>query len=159
MPRPNPLRTSQSEDNLARRIAYERERMGSTYDGLAARLTRAGCAIQSSAIYKIEKATPRRRITVDELVAFAEVFGVSVGDLLLPPEAVKDRAVAEVLDRLTAARLAYERARAEMESVTEQVTRELAALGIVLGDVTSGPGWIIADVAGRPADPDGDGRG
>lgn len=49
-------------------------------------MTNAGCAIQASGLYKIEKAG--RRITVDELVAFSQVFGVPVEQLLLPPEAV-----------------------------------------------------------------------
>lgn len=44
-------------------------------------MTDAGCPIQGSAIYKIEKADPPRRITVDELVAFATVFETSAVDL------------------------------------------------------------------------------
>lgn len=86
MPRPNPARTIDSERALARRIAYEREKEDMTYDGLAARMTSVGCPIQGSAIYKIEKAG--RRITVDELVAFALVFKTSVANLLKPVEHV-----------------------------------------------------------------------
>lgn len=85
MPRTTP-RPLASEDAVARRIAYERERRDYTYEGLAHRVTQAGCPINGSAIYKIEKAEPRRRITVDELVAFAAVFEISLDDLLLPPE-------------------------------------------------------------------------
>lgn len=86
MPRPNPPRAIGGERDLARRIGHERESRGMTYEGLAALMTKAGCPIQPSAIYKIEKAEPPRRITVDELVAFAEVFAVPVQNLLLPPE-------------------------------------------------------------------------
>lgn len=86
MPRPNPPRSLRSETNLARRVAHERDRLGWTYEGLAKRMTDAGCSIQPSAIYKIEKADPPRRITVDELVAFAVVFETSVEDLLKPLE-------------------------------------------------------------------------
>jgi hypothetical protein len=44
----------------------------------------AGCAIQPSALYKVEKGDPPRRITVDELVALATVFELEVSDLLRP---------------------------------------------------------------------------
>ena len=87
MPRPNKRRDVLAEDNLARRIAAERDARGWTNDGLASRMTAAGCALTGSAIFKIEKATPRRRIVVDELVVFAKVFGLSIEQLLLPPEA------------------------------------------------------------------------
>lgn len=86
MPRPNRARTVAAERTLARRIAHEREARGWSPEGLASRMTRAGCSINLSAIYKIEKADPPRRITVDELVGFAEVFGIPVQDLLLPAE-------------------------------------------------------------------------
>lgn len=86
MPRPNAPRTIASERGLARRVAHERETRGMSYEALASRMTSVGCAINATAIYKIEKADPPRRITVDELVAFSEVFGVPVQELLLPPE-------------------------------------------------------------------------
>ena len=98
MPRPNKPRSIASERSLARRVAVERERRGWSYDGLASRMGQVGCAIQSSAIYKIEKSDPPRRITVDELVGFAEVFAIPVQHLLMPPEiAAKER----LLDLLT----------------------------------------------------------
>lgn len=86
MPRPNQPRSIASEEALARRIAHEREARGMSYDGLASRMTKAGCPIQPSGLYKIEKAG--RRITVDELVALSQVFNIPVDRLLLPPEAV-----------------------------------------------------------------------
>ena len=86
MPRPNPGRLAVEEDRLARRIAYERERREMTYEGLALRMTQAGCPTNASALYKIEKQQPRRRITVSELVALGSVFGVEIADLLTPPE-------------------------------------------------------------------------
>jgi len=97
MPRPNKPRDVLAEDNLARRIAAERDARGWTNDGLAKRMTDVGCAMTGSAIFKIEKGEPRRRIVVDELVAFARVFGLSIGDLLLPPELAAERAVGELL--------------------------------------------------------------
>ncbi|MEU4287799.1 helix-turn-helix transcriptional regulator [Kribbella sp. NPDC026596] len=97
MPRPKPARQLESERNLAERIRYERERKGWSYAGLAARLTNAGCAIDQSALYKIEKSDPPRRITVDELVGFAAVFGIAIEDLLLPLEVALDREVRGLL--------------------------------------------------------------
>lgn len=86
-----------AEEHLARRIAAERDAKGWTNDGLAKRMTDAGCPMTGSAIFKIEKGEPRRRIVVDELVAFAAVFGIPVDQLLLPPEAMVSR---EVVARL-----------------------------------------------------------
>ena len=56
-----------------------------TYEGLAARMTRAGCPINASALYKIEKADPPRRITVDELVSLRKVFEMELADLVVDP--------------------------------------------------------------------------
>lgn len=104
MPRPNPGRLIASEASLAKRIAYEREARGMSYDGLASRMTQAGCPINGSALYKIEKGDPPRRITVDELVALSRVFEIKLPGLLNPPETVlnkdlvvKLRAMAEAL--------------------------------------------------------------
>ena len=104
MPRPNPLRSLQSEANLARRIAHERESRGWTYDGTAKRLTDAGCAIQGSAIYKIEKANPPRRISVDELVAFGKVFDLEVDELLVPINVLLSKDAARLFGQWTEAR-------------------------------------------------------
>jgi transcriptional regulator with XRE-family HTH domain len=85
MPRPNKRREIFAEDHLAQRIAAERDARGWTNDGLAKRMTDAGCPMTGSAIFKIERAVPRRRIVVDELVAFAKVFAVPMEELLIPP--------------------------------------------------------------------------
>lgn len=97
MPRPNRPREVLAEDNLARRIAAERDARGWSNDGLAQRMTEAGCAMTGSAIFKIEKGQPRRRIVVDELVAFAKVFGVAVDNLLLPPEVLLSGHLADLV--------------------------------------------------------------
>lgn len=85
MPRPNKGRTLYSEQALAERVAAERALRGWTFDELAQRMTDAGCAINGSAVYKIEKGRPRRRITVDEHVAFSRVFELPLEELLTPP--------------------------------------------------------------------------
>lgn len=101
MPRPNQPRSLQSEANLALRIAHEREARGWTYEGMAKRMTDVGCAIQSSAIYKIEKGDPPRRVTVDELVAMSAVLGIDLPELLLPMEVVQSREQVALVEQLT----------------------------------------------------------
>lgn len=101
MPRPNPQRSIASEQSLARRLAYERETRGMSYEGLALRMTKAGCPINASALYKIEKGDPPRRITVDELVALSRVFEVPLADLLQPPEKVLNRELLGLLKRMS----------------------------------------------------------
>lgn len=88
MARPNRQRAIGSERALARRIQWERENRGWSYDGLASRMTQVGCPIQPSALYKVEKADPPRRITVDELVALARVMELDINELLRPLEEV-----------------------------------------------------------------------
>ncbi len=121
MARPNRPRSIKGESNLAQRIQREREYRGLSYEALAKAMTDAGCSIQGSAIYKIEKGDPPRRITVDELIALARVFEVDVEDLLTPVEVLRtqrgkqllkeieegDRVLIDALRRLTNAYLEY----------------------------------------------------
>lgn len=101
MPRQSRERGSGAEANLARRVEYEREKRGLSYEALAKAMTDTGCKIQGSAIYKIEKAEPPRRITVDELTAFADVFtDGNVAELLKPMELVEQERAAELLESL-----------------------------------------------------------
>jgi len=101
MPRPNKPRSMQNEANLARRIAYERGARHWTYKEVAARMTAAGCAMQPSAVQKIEATGGRpRKISVDELVAFASIFDTDVPGLLQPVEAVEEREAAALLQRV-----------------------------------------------------------
>lgn len=98
MPRPNPPRAIGGEVQLARRIAFERDRHNMTYEGLASRMNKAGCPIQPSGLYKIERGKPPRRILVDELLALAECFNTTVEQLLRPIELVLDEELASLVD-------------------------------------------------------------
>jgi transcriptional regulator with XRE-family HTH domain len=84
VPRPGPPKSIGGEDDLALRIQREREKRGWSTAGLAQRMTEVGCPLNQSAIWKIENGQPRRRITVDEAIAFARVFGMTFEDLLIP---------------------------------------------------------------------------
>lgn len=100
MARQNALRSIKGESNLASRIRIEREGRGWSYEALAKRLTDIGCSINGSAIYRIEKGEPPRRIAVDELIALAQVFGASVEDLLTPIEVIRKTQAKAVLKEL-----------------------------------------------------------
>lgn len=128
MPPRNPTRPLLTEAALAQRIAYEREKHGMTYEGLARRMTDAGCPINQSALYKIEKGEPRRRITVDELVALSVVFSVPVGELLLPLEAAHSRHLADLLIAWNNARATEADAFAALRAAKETVERARVAL-------------------------------
>ncbi len=99
MPRHNPPRSLAGEDHVAERVAYEREARGWSYETLAKRMTEAGVPMNQSAIQKIEKGNPRRRITVDELLGFAKVFGTNVSDLLLNRAIGEDAHAAQLFQR------------------------------------------------------------
>ena len=100
MSRQNPLRSIGGEANLARRIERERTARGLSYEALAKQLTAVGCSMSGSAIYKIERAEPPRRITVDELIALAQVFDTTVDDLLIPVEVLEREYAQELLKDL-----------------------------------------------------------
>lgn len=121
MPRPNQPRDVFAEDHLAQRIKLEREKRGWTYEGLAKRMTDVGCPINQSALYKVEQAQPRRRITVDELVALARVFEVSVEDLLTDPKLLAVRAVVPLLSE-------WQDLKARRYRVLEEVKRRQAEI-------------------------------
>ena len=82
----NPGRTLGSERVVAARLAKERKARGWTYENIAKRMDSEGCPIQLSALHKIEKGDPPRRITLDEAIALANVLGVSLEELVVPIE-------------------------------------------------------------------------
>jgi len=127
MPRPNKRREIFAEDHLAKRIAAEREARGWTNEGLAKRMSDSGCPMTGSAIFKIEKAEPRRRIVVDELVAFAKVFELPLDELLLAPEAVANREVARLVVGWNKADQAADAARAAREAAWKELQDYIAA--------------------------------
>lgn len=116
MSRPNLRRAIAAEAALARRVEYERTTRGMSYEGLAARMSRVGCPIQASAIYKIEKGDPPRRITVDEVVALSSVFEMSIDDLLVMPDDSKRAAKAMDYAQVLQSSIDADRALADLGS-------------------------------------------
>lgn len=107
---PRPI-SSRGEANLARRVTYERECRALSYEALAKAMTTAGCSITKAAIYAIEHGDPPRRITVDELIALADVFEVDdINELLEPMGSVRQRRAEVVAAQLMPAYAAFDSA-------------------------------------------------
>jgi transcriptional regulator with XRE-family HTH domain len=153
-----------SERSLARRIVYEREKRGWKQVALASRLTAAGCPMTQSGISKIENVEAPRRITVDELVALSQVFGIRAEELLLPPELVADQAARRLLEDWRASVEAERSARSALHAhilqhpSTGRVLEDLltAEDRIALGAMTAADAeWAVAAMlehnAGRTA--------
>lgn len=75
-----PDRTREVEEQVAALIARLRKRNDWSYGQLADRMTAAGCEMYPAGIQRTEKA--ERRITVEELVAYARVFETPVESLI-----------------------------------------------------------------------------
>ncbi|MER6911195.1 helix-turn-helix transcriptional regulator [Streptomyces sp. NPDC000594] len=96
------------EENVAVRIKLEREARRWSTNALSDRLNEAGFDMNPSAVWRIENR--KRRINLDEAIGFAEVFGVSLRNLVGPPRlAAKARAM-ELIDDVVAAHRETQRA-------------------------------------------------
>lgn len=69
---------------LADRIEIERTSRGWSYGALSKELSRIQCKIAPSSLHRIERGTPPRPISAEELFAFAEVFDIDVARLAQP---------------------------------------------------------------------------
>lgn len=107
-----------AEKFLAERIEAERKRLGLSQAALSDRLAKVNHPLHQSAISKIESppATDGRRgISIDEAIGFSKVFGVPLGELLLPPASL-DRAnswrqfseAVRLFEEIRALRVGYE---------------------------------------------------
>lgn len=108
---------------LALRVERERTRPDRrwSYERLSQEMGAAGCRISHAALHAIERGTPRRKITVDEYLAFAEVFGVEPAELLLPEAIATDKAMRQALAR-------YQEAADKALAPLERLTAALADL-------------------------------
>ena len=99
MPRARQQSDLLAETNVARRIGVERAARGLSYQQLAIKMRHVGVPLHQSSIYKIVHQDPPRRITVDELVGFARVFGVTVEELLVDPELAAEKELVSLILR------------------------------------------------------------
>lgn len=100
MPRTTTGRNRDEERIVAARITAERTRRDWTITDVAAAMADAGCPLPASAIYKIEKGDPPRRITLNEFLAFAAIFEMEPADLLRPPTPPDPARLAELVEAL-----------------------------------------------------------
>jgi transcriptional regulator with XRE-family HTH domain len=114
------------EDHLAARITAEREARGWSQSQLAREMANIGYPIPQTAISKIEhpQRGARRAITVDEAIAFARLFDLTLVDLVLPRDVPKNLAVARDLATGPDALVA----RDEAELAYEEIAQRLADL-------------------------------
>ena len=116
-----------SERWLADRIQDERKERGWSQVQLSKELAKIGSPLQQSAISKIESPPKgeRRAISIGEAIGFARVFGIPLGELLLPPEAVWH---ARYYNELTRLGLLFEEARRAREVLQDAIWQVAAGL-------------------------------
>lgn len=115
------------EQWAAQRIKTERERRGWSQSELARRLEGIGPHLPQTAISKIERESDRRAITVDEAIAFATVFEIPLGELLLPPESVQHVETLRGLGDGRTVLRKLEEAKAEYEFLVEKLAERLVS--------------------------------
>jgi len=101
MPRPRRPRSIGGEDNLAERIRREMTTRGWSYARLANAMKSAGCDINPASLQKSlapKPGTSPRAIRVDEMIALAAVFQVSMTNLLTGVNLLDQDDVREALD-------------------------------------------------------------
>lgn len=90
------------EENIAVRIKLERDARGWSTNAVSDRLNAAGYEMNPSAVWRIENG--QRRVNVDDALGFAEVFGISLANLVGPPRLA---AHARAMELVEAIRRAY----------------------------------------------------
>jgi transcriptional regulator with XRE-family HTH domain len=93
MPRVNTERSLDNERMVAARIAYERQQNDWSYQQTSNKLKRVGGSLGAAEIQKIEK--ENRRLSIDELVAFAKLFKLSPNEIMTPLELVLNKRAME----------------------------------------------------------------
>lgn len=130
MSKQNPPRTMGVEDLIAERMAELRKSRVPvmSYETLATRMGAVGCPIHPSALHRIETGSPRRKVTVDELVALAKVFEVSVDSLIAPAATGAVARVEAALVEYREAMVSLLNARDRLKASEQEVTLAERAL-------------------------------
>ena len=137
MPRQNGPRTMNVEEFVARRMEAERRSHKWSYETLAKRMSQLGCTIQASAIQRIEKGDPPRKISVDEAVAMAKVFKLSLDEFLQEGDNAIDAKLRGSLAEAELLWLEMERAEQEMSRARNSYGSAVIALAELVRDADS----------------------
>ncbi|MFK0288885.1 helix-turn-helix transcriptional regulator [Streptomyces sp. NPDC090442] len=84
------------EENVGVRIKLEREARGWSTNAVSDRLNEAGYEINPSAVWRIENR--KRRVNLDEAIGFAELFGISLENLVGPPRLAAHARAMELIE-------------------------------------------------------------
>ncbi|MPY38489.1 helix-turn-helix transcriptional regulator [Streptomyces phyllanthi] len=116
-----------AEEVAAARIQFEREIRGWSTNRLSDEMNAAGYVMNPSAVWRIEKGTPRRRIHLEEAIGFAAVFGLPLEELYkLGGSGAYERA-AELTDAVQTRRRAADEAAKLLDVAERQLTAYLNA--------------------------------
>ncbi|MFF0427435.1 XRE family transcriptional regulator [Streptomyces sp. NPDC004520] len=92
---------------------------------VAERVTRAGVKMNQTAVWRIENGTPRRRINLDEALAFSRVFELPLEELMSPPLEGLDidsrRLVQEAVEAFYEARDARDRLHRAVVAIADHI--------------------------------------
>jgi transcriptional regulator with XRE-family HTH domain len=88
VPKKTTPRVPGPDDWAAARIRHERELRGWSTAELARRVTEAGVPLRQQQVWQIESGEPPRKLSVGEAATIAKIFGLTIADLLTPPESV-----------------------------------------------------------------------
>ncbi|TQE38142.1 XRE family transcriptional regulator [Streptomyces ipomoeae] len=112
------------EANVAVRIKLEREARGWSTNALSDRLNEAGFEMNPSAVWRIENG--KRRINLDEVIGFAEVFGLDLRNLVGPPQLAAQARAMELIDAVVDAFRETQRANAAFTQARDALDAYLA---------------------------------
>ncbi|MGI5258784.1 helix-turn-helix transcriptional regulator [Streptomyces angustmyceticus] len=102
------------EENVAVRIKLEREARSWSTNAVSDRLNEAGYEINPSAVWRIEN--HKRRVNLDEAIGFAELFGISLENLVGPPRLAAHARAMELVEDI---RLRYREMRLANRAATD----------------------------------------
>lgn len=84
------------EENIAVRIKLERDALGWSTNTVSDRMNEAGYEMNPSAVWRIENG--KRRVNVNEAIGFAELFGISLNNLVGPPQLAAHARAMELIE-------------------------------------------------------------
>ncbi|MFG2232715.1 transcriptional regulator [Streptomyces sp. NPDC048723] len=120
---PIPAGRVRGEDHAAARISLERRRRRWSTTSLSDRLNHNGFRMNPSGVWRIEN--DKRRIQLEEAIGFAQVFGITLTELVSPPELSTE--AEELIEGVARAERAVQQAQHTHQQASEHLAAYLAA--------------------------------